>query len=313
MTAGKLQNRKPGVATRTTGAIALACLLASWLTPPGWAQGQDLSAIEIKTHKVTETIYMLEGAGGNIGISAGPDGVFMIDDQYAPLTDKIVAAISEISDKEIRFLINTHIHPDHVGGNENLGRQGVTIIGHESIRKWLAKGVFGNPPTPAIALPVITFKESVSFHLNGEEAHAYKVPNSHTDGDTIVHFIGSDVIHTGDVFRTTAYPVIDTRHGGTYRGTIETLDIIYNAAGPGTRIIPGHGEVTDRMMVATFRDMVATIGDRVQKLLDAGATLEAVIAAGVTADYDERWDYRPGFFITKDDFVATIYNELSGP
>ena len=311
MSAGILKSRKQGVA-RAGWTIALACILTSWLASPGWTQGKDFSAVEIKTYKVTDTIYMLEGAGGNIGISAGPDGVFMIDDQYAPLTDKIVAAIREISNKEIRFLINTHIHPDHVGGNENLGRQGVTIIGHESIRKWLAQGVFGNPPAPDIAMPVITFNDSVTFHLNGEEARAYKVPNSHTDGDTIVHFMGSDVIHTGDVFRTNAFPVIDTRHGGTYRGTIETLDIIYAAAGPSTRIIPGHGEITDRAMIATFRDMVATIGNRVQKLVDAGATLEAVIAARVTADYDERWDYRPGFFITKDDFVATIYKELSG-
>jgi len=309
MSAGILQIRKSGVA-RAGAATALACLLIGWLAPPGWTQGRDLSAVEIKTHKVTDTIYMLEGAGGNIGISAGPDGVFMIDDQYAPLTDKIVAAIRKISDKDIRFLINTHIHPDHTGGNENLGRQGVTIVGHESIRKWLSEGVFGNPPAPDIALPVITFKESVSFHLNGDEARAYKVPNAHTDGDTIVYFVGSDVIHTGDVFRTTAFPVIDTRHGGTYRGTIETLDLIYEAAGPRTKIIPGHGKITDREMVFTFRDMVATIGNRVQEMIYAGATLEAVIAARVTADYDERWDYRPGFFITKD---TTIYKELSGP
>lgn len=305
------QNRTSRV-WRVGAVCALMSCLAVWHVPMGWAQGRDFSAVEIKTHKVTDTIYMLEGAGGNIGISAGPDGVFMIDDQYAPLTDKIVAAIREISDKEIRFLINTHIHPDHVGGNENLGRQGVTIVGHESIRKWLAQGVFGNPPAPDIALPVITFKEGVTFHLNGEEARAYKVPNSHTDGDTIVHFVGSDVIHTGDVFRTTAFPVIDTRHGGTYRGTIEALDIIYEAAGPDTKIIPGHGHVTDRQMVATFRDMIATIGGRVQKLVDEGATLEAVLAAKVTQDYDERWDYPPGFFITKDILVTTIYNELSG-
>ena len=305
------QNRISRV-SRVGAVCALMICLAGWHVPTGWAQGRDFSAVEIKTHKVTDTIYMLEGAGGNIGISAGPDGVFMIDDQYAPLTDKIVAAIREISDKEIRFLINTHIHPDHVGGNENLGRQGVTIVGHESIRKWLAKGVFGNPPAPDIALPVITFKEGVTFHLNGEEARAYKVPNSHTDGDTIVHFVGSDVIHTGDVFRTTAFPVIDTRHGGTYRGTIAALDIIYEAAGPNTKIIPGHGHVTDRQMVATFRDMIATIGGRIHKLVDEGATLEAVLAAKVTQDYDERWDYPPGFFITKDILVTTIYNELSG-
>lgn len=311
MRVGTMRGTNLSVSRTCVVAVAVG-LLTMGVSVSSWAQGRDFSAVEIKTHKVADTIYMLEGAGGNIGISAGADGVFMIDDQYAPLTDKILAAIREISDKDIRFLINTHIHPDHVGGNENLGRQGVTIIGHQSIRKWLAEGVFGNPPAPEVALPVITFKDGVTFHLNGEEARAYKVPNSHTDGDTIVHFVGSDVIHTGDVFRTTAFPVIDTRHGGTYRGTLQTLDIIYEAAGSYTKIIPGHGEVTNRAMVATFRDMVATIGNRVQEMIDAGATLDAVIAAKVTADYDERWDYRPGFFITKDDFVATIYNELSG-
>ncbi len=154
--------------------VGAACVALSALV---WAQGRDFSAVEIKTHKVTDTIYMLEGAGGNIGVWAGSDGVFLIDDQYAPLTDKILAAIGQISDRDIRFLINTHIHPDHVGGNENLGRQGVAIIGHENIRARLMEGVFSNPPAPAVALPVITFNNALAFHINGEDARAFKVPN----------------------------------------------------------------------------------------------------------------------------------------
>ena len=299
---------------RFTRWAAAAVATGALLTPhaPAWAQDRDFSTVEIKTHQVAETIYMLEGAGGNIGVWAGDDGVFLIDDQYAPLTENILAAIAEITDRDIRFLINTHIHPDHVGGNENLGRLGVTIIGHENIRARLMAGVFDNPPAPPVALPVVTFEDAVTFHLNGEDARAFKVPNSHTDGDTVVHFTGSDVIHTGDVFRTTSYPVIDTRHGGTFRGTIETLDIILATAGPDTKIIPGHGFVTDKAMVRTFRDMVASIGDRVGALIADGRSLSEVLAAKVTADYDERWSYPEGFFFTNDRFVEIIYNELSG-
>ena len=297
--------KRNGLTIATLGALCAA------LPATAWAQGRDFSAVEIKTHQVSDTIYMLEGAGGNIGVWAGDDGVFLIDDQYAPLTEKILAAIAEISDRDVRFLINTHIHPDHVGGNENLGRRGVTIIGHDNIRTRLMEGVFNNPPAPAAALPVITFADGITFHLNGEDAHAFKVPNSHTDGDTIVHFHGSEVLHTGDVFRTTSYPVIDTRHGGTFKGTIETLDIILEVARPETKIIPGHGVVTDETMVQTFRDMVATIGNRVAALVDEGRTLEDVLAAKVTADYDERWGYPEGFFFTNDQFVEIIFNELA--
>ena len=243
-------------------AVAAGVLNLGLASSPG-AQGPDPDTVEIKIHKITETVSMLEGAGGNMGVWAGADGVFLIDDQYAPLTDKIVAAIETISDRPVRFLINTHIHPDHVGGNENLGRRGITIIGHENIRARLMAGVFDRPPAPAIALPVVTFKDGVSFHLNGDEARATKVADAHTDGDTIIHFIASDVIHTGDVFRTTSFPVIDTRHGGSYLGTLEALDMIIAMAGPNTRIIPGHGHVTDLAMVKTFRDMVADLGARV--------------------------------------------------
>lgn len=289
------------------GPALVALILA---TPAAWAQSRNFDDVAIVPHHVGGTVYMLTGAGGNMGASVGPDGVFLIDDQYAPLTDKIIAALATLSDREVRFLINTHIHPDHVGGNENLGRMGVAIVGHDTIRARLADGFRGNPPPPAVALPVITFADSVTFHLNGEDARAIKVANAHTDGDTIVHFTGADVIHTGDMFRTTSFPVIDTTHGGTYRGTLEALDQVIALAGPATKIIPGHGVITDRAMVETFRAMVAAIGDRVQSMIDDGQMLEAVVAAKVTAAYDERWDFRPGFFVTKDDLVATIYNEL---
>ena len=219
------------------------------------AQQRNFDAVQIKTHKITDTVYMLEGEGGNIGVFAGEDGVFLIDDQFAPLTDKIVAAIGEITDQDIRFLINTHIHPDHTGGNENLGKQGVTIVAHDNVRTRLAEGIFNSPPAPKEALPVITLNDTVTFHLNGETVHAFKTPNAHTDGDTVTHFQGTNVIHTGDVFRTTTYPFVDKTHGGSFQGLLDTLQLLLERAGPDTTIIPGHGVITDRAMIQTFHDI----------------------------------------------------------
>ncbi|CAN0509484.1 unnamed protein product, partial [Discosporangium mesarthrocarpum] len=169
---------------------------------------RDFSNVEIIAHPVAGSVYYLEGAGGNIGVTIGEDGVVMIDDQYAPLTDRIVAAIRELTDQEIRFLINTHVHGDHTGGNENLGRMGVIILARDEVRVRLAQ------QSPAAALPVLTYSDAITIHLNGEEVFAFPVPPAHTDGDTFIHFRDSDVIHAGDVFRTTAYPVIDTNNGG---------------------------------------------------------------------------------------------------
>jgi glyoxylase-like metal-dependent hydrolase (beta-lactamase superfamily II) len=274
------------------------------------AQERDFSAVDIKTHKITDTIYMLEGAGGNIGVSAGEDGVFLVDDQYAPLTDKIVAAIEKISDKDIRFLINTHIHPDHTGGNENFGKRGVIIVGHDNIRSRLQQSMFGRPPLPDIALPIITFNDTVTFHMNGEAVRALKLPSAHTDGDTLIHFQGSDVIHAGDVFRTTTYPYIDKAHGGSFAGMLDALALLIEMAGPNTKVIPGHGVIADRDMVETFRTMLVTIKDRMMAQIQQGKTLEEVMAANITEDYDARWAPEPGGFFSKEAFISLVYEEL---
>ena len=289
--------------------IGTLCLFL-WTSLSAVAQERDFSAVEIKTHKITDTIYMLEGAGGNIGMSAGEDGVFLIDDQFAPLTDKIVAAIKKVSDKDIRFLINTHIHPDHTGGNENFGKQGVIIVGHDNIRSRLQDSMFGRPPLPDIALPMITFNDTVTFHINGEAVRALKLPNSHTDGDTLIHFQGSDVIHVGDVFRTTTYPYIDKAHGGSFQGTLDALAILIEMAGPSTKIIPGHGDIADREMAETFRNMLVTIKDRMMEQVQQGKTLQEVMTANITEDYDERWAPKPGSFFSKESFISLVYAEL---
>ncbi len=288
--------RFPWLSSAIRGATsALVLLLCSSVAH---AQ-RDFSNVEIIAHPVAGNVYYLEGAGGNIGVTIGEDGVVMIDDQYAPLTDRIVAAIRELTDQEIRFLINTHVHGDHTGGNENLGRKGVIILARDEVRVRLAQ------QSPAAALPVLTYSEAITIHLNGEEVFAFPVPPAHTDGDTFIHFRDSDVIHAGDVFRTTAYPVIDTNNGGTLDGTLQALALLIGTAGPETRIIPGHGQVSDRLDVMAFRDMVLEVRSRVAPLVDQGMSYADVVAANPTAAYNDRYG-------DPDRFLRAVYSELGG-
>lgn len=261
-----------------------------------FAQGQDFSAVEIVPHAVQGNIHYLEGSGGNIGVSIGDDGVFMVDDQFAPLSEKIVAAIRTLSDGPIRLIVNTHIHGDHNGGNENFAAMGIPILAHDNVRSRI---VVSDPPRPESARPIITYGDSVSLHLNGETINIIKVPAAHTDGDSIIHFTGSDVIHAGDVFRTTGYPGVDAGNGGTVGGTIEALNMIIDLAGPDTQIVPGHGMVSTRDDVIEFRDMVIEVRRRLSELLEQGLSVEQVVEADATADLDERWGsferFLPGF------------------
>jgi len=260
---------------------------------------QDFSNVEIIPHHVAGSVYYLEGRGGNIGLSIGEDGIIMIDDQFAPLTDKIVAAIRSLSDGEIRFLINTHVHGDHTGGNENLGNMGVLILARDEIRVRLAQ------QSPAAALPVLTYSDAITIHLNGEEVYAFSVPPAHTDGDTFIHFKDSDVVHTGDVFRTTAFPVIDTNNGGTLKGTLEALGRLIGVAGPNTKILPGHGVVSSREDVMGFRDMLLDVSGQVEELLARNMSYEQVAAADPTTAYNAQYG-------DPDRFLRALYTELGG-
>ena len=279
-------------------AFALAAAFAVGFTPRA-QQNVDWDAVEISTHHVAGTVHYLAGQGGNIGLSVGEDGVVMIDDQFAPLTDRIVEAIGGISNGNIRFLINTHVHGDHVGGNENLGRMGVDIVARESVRLRLAERL------PAVALPVLTYNDPLTIHLNGEDVRLIPVPPAHTDGDTFIHFRGSDVLHLGDVFRTVAFPVIDRNNGGTLDGTIEALGIAAGIAGPNTKVVPGHGVVSSREDVIEFRDMVIDVGAKVSALVAGGASYDEVLAAGPTADYEAKWG-------DPQRFLTAVYAELAG-
>ena len=220
---------------------------------PAAAPPQNFDAVQITVHKVAGNVYYLEGQGGNVGILVGDDGVLMIDDQFAPLTPKLMAAIKTLSTKAIRLLVNTHVHGDHTGGNENVGKMGISILAHDNVRVRLAKGVNGGAPAPAAALPVITYADNMSLHLDGEDIEIGKFPPAHTDGDTYIRFPKADVIHVGDVFRTVGYPGVDGNNGGTVKGTIAALDMIIAMAGPNTKIIPGHGIVSTRDDIVAFR------------------------------------------------------------
>lgn len=279
------------------GALILA--VASALLPAEvYAQGR-FDNVEVVAHHVAGSVYYLAGQGGNIGVSVGEDGIVMIDDQFAPLTDKIVAAIRRISNAEIRFLINTHVHGDHTGGNENLGRMGVLILARDEVRVRLAA------QSPKDALPVLTYSDAITIHLNGGEVHAAPLAPAHTDGDSYIHFRDDDVIHAGDVFRTTGYPYIDTANGGTLWGTIDALATLIGLAGPNTLIVPGHGDVSTRDDVIEFRDMVLKVKERVAALVEDGASYDEVVAAHPTAEWDAGLD-DPGRFLT------AVYAELAG-
>jgi cyclase len=295
--------------------VVLAAALAAVAGVPArtLSQGQDFSQVQIKTTRVAAGFYTLEGSGGTIGVLAGPDGVLMVDAQYAPLSDKIVAAIRQISDGRIRFLINTHVHPDHTGGNENFGKLGATILARENLRARLAKPApqaNGQPgvPAPPAALPMITFDGPVTFHMNGEEVRLIPVPAAHTDGDTMVYFVKADALMTGDFYRSLGYPNIDRANGGTMNGMLAGFDAVIKLAGPATKIIPGHGATVDRNAVAAHRDMMIAVRDKVAALLRQNKTQEDVVAAKLTAEFDAR--VTGASPMTADRFVGQLYQEL---
>lgn len=277
------------------------------------AQDIDFERVEIETVPVAEGIYMLVGEGGNIGVSAGEDGVFLIDDQYAPLTEKIQAAIAAISNQPIRFVLNTHWHFDHTGGNENLGKAGVLIVAHDKVREYMSVDQFIEafdmklPASPPEALPVVTFNDTVTFHLNDSTIKAFHVEPAHTDGDLVVYFTEADVIHTGDVYFNGMYPFIDVAHGGSIEGTILAADRILAMAGENTKIIPGHGTLSNRAELEAYRDMLITVRDRVKAAIAKGMTVEEFIATDPTADLDAKWGEG---FLKPEQFQQIVYSDL---
>jgi cyclase len=291
------------------GFAAVLVLVAS----PVLAQQQDFSGVEIKAEKIADGIYMLTGRGGNIGLSVGKSGTCLIDDQYAPLTDKILAAIRAITPEPIRFVVNTHWHGDHTGGNENMGKTGALLVAHENVRLRMSTEQFSatfdrkTPPSPEGALPVVTFTDAVTFHWNGDEIRVYHVPPAHTDGDAVVHFVKANVVHAGDVFFNGGYPFVDVSSGGRIDGVIAAAERVLAGIDERTRIIPGHGPVGTKADLQAYHDVLKTLRDRIAKLKVEGKSRDEVIAAKPTADHDAKWGTG---FMKGDVFTGLAYDSL---
>ncbi|MFP3947567.1 MAG: MBL fold metallo-hydrolase [Longimicrobiales bacterium] len=286
--------------------LATQVLVAASMILPGIVSAQDFADVEIRTTRITESIYMLRGAGGNIGLSIGDDGAFLVDDQYAPLTDRIQEAISELTDEDVEFVINTHWHYDHSDGNENFGRAGALIIAHENSRRRMMTDQYvtvGDRRQEAYeleGLPKISFQQTMSMHLNGEDVDIFHVSNAHTNGDAIVYFRGSDVIHAGDVFVRYGIPFIDKPNGGSIQGMIAAIYRIAGLIGDDTVVIPGHGDLSTRTDLLEYGQMLTTIRDRIQEGIDAGDSLDDIIASEPLRGFPEpnvgterfiRWTY----------------------
>jgi len=271
----------------------------------------DFSKVEIKATKVAGNVYMLQGAGGNIGVSVGDDGLLIVDDQFAPLADKIRAALKGLADKKLRFILNTHWHGDHTGGNVAFGPE-ATIIAHDNVRKRLAteqkSTVFNSttPPSPKEALPVITFNDSLSVHFNGEDIRAIHFPHGHTDGDSVIFFSTSNVVHLGDDFFAGRFPFVDLESGGSVEGLVKNIGELIGKIPPTAKLIPGHGPISTLDDLKSYHRMLQQTTEIVRQKIAAGKTLDQVKSEGLPAEW-EPWGTG---FIKTDRWVETIYKSL---
>ena len=317
--------------TRTTPFFV--ALFVAALPAGAWAQGGiQYDKIEIKTDKLAPNLYMLsgsegvdpghpDGAGGRIGVLAGPDGIFMVDSQYQQIGDRVLAAVRRIDQGPIRFLVNTHIHGDHTAGNATFAKQGAVLLAREELREGMVRQpppAAGAPPRDPARLPVVTYGmgDPVRLRMNGETVELIPVRAAHTGGDTIVRFVNADVIMIGDFYRNFGYPFIDTSNGGSLKGALEGLELTMKAAGTNTRLIPGHGTYINKTDIIPYRDMILGVQSRVQQLIAQGKTLQEVLAAKVTSPYDAKV---PGGLLpagnagtSADRFVSMVYQQLKG-
>jgi cyclase len=293
---------------RKAGLSALLGLALAGL--PAAAQDRDFSKVEVKAIPVAGKIYMLEGAGGNIGVSVGSDGILIVDDQFAPLADKIRAALKGLSSGKLAFILNTHWHGDHTGGNEVFGRE-ATIIAQENVRKRLStdQEVFGDkvPAAPSQALPVITFDQSLSVHFNGEEIKVIHYPHGHTDGDSIIFFTGSNVVHMGDDFFVGRFPFVDLGSGGSVQGMTRNVEAVLGQIPDDAKIIPGHGALSDKAGLKAFLEMLKETTAIVQQRIAAGKDLKGIQAEGLP----DKWKEWGSGFIKTDLWLQTLYESLT--
>ncbi len=283
---------------------ALAAALA-----PAALRAQDFSKVEYRSTVLSERLVLLQGAGGNIALGHGADATFMVDDDFAPLTAKLQAAVAKVTPKPVQFLLNTHFHFDHTGGNEGFGAAGAVIVAHDNVRRRMSGeqliAFLGarQPAASKAGLPVVTVPTELRLHLNGEEIHAFHAPRAHTDGDLIVHFTRDGVVHMGDLFFNGIYPFIDASSGGNAEGVIAAADRVLALGDERLRIIPGHGPLADKAALRAYRDMLATVVQRIKEQRRAGKSDAEIAAAAPAAEFDERWGKG---FIKADRFVAMM-------
>jgi cyclase len=317
--------------TRQLSLLVLLVVTAASLSARVRAQGIQYDKIEIKTEKIAPNLYMLsgsenvdpghpDGAGGRIGVLAGPDGIFMVDSQYLQIGDKVLAAVRRIDPGPIRFLVNTHVHGDHTAGNATFAKLGAVLFAREELREGLARQPATTPPAPPrdpARLPVVTYGmgEPVRLRMNGEIVELIPVRAAHTGGDTMIRFVNADAIMVGDFYRNFGYPFIDTNNGGSLKGALEALELTMKIAGPNTRLIPGHGTFINRTDIIPYRDMILAVQAKVQEMIAQGKSQQEVLAAKVTAPYDPKV---PGGLLpagagtSADRFVSMVYSQLSG-
>jgi glyoxylase-like metal-dependent hydrolase (beta-lactamase superfamily II) len=306
----------PGARARARASASFVALatLAACFAPDARAQQADFSKIEYRTEKVSDGLYMLSTpVGGNLALLVGDDGAVVIDDQFDELAPKLRAAAALLTDKPIRFVINTHWHFDHTGGNAALGRNGTVIVAHGKVRERMSTTQVGTlsgkptPPSPREALPIVTFDQAVTLHLNGDDLEVTHVASAHTDGDALIRFRKANVVHMGDVFFVGSYPFIDTNSGGSYEGMIAALAQTLARIDDQTKVIPGHGPLADKAKLREFHDMLVTIRDRIVGQIRAGRSLAEVVASKPTAEFDAAW---AGNFWKPDQWVARSYTDL---
>jgi cyclase len=299
------------------GAISRGCCIAGLLgwgfTPALQAQAPDLTKVEYRSEKLTDNLFVLFGGGGNVAVLTGVDGALVVDADFVELAPKLRAAVSLISDEPVRFLIDTHFHMDHAGGNTTLGREGAVIVAHENVRKHLMTRQTVNigteivtEPSPREGLPVVTFKDGLRLHFNDEVVEVVHVGEAHTDSDSLVFFEHANVLHTGDIFMSIGFPFIDVGNGGSLDGLIAGITQALKFCDGKTRVIPGHGAVSGAVELRAYLEMLVTVRQRVAELVKKGRSVEQVLAANPTREFDERWGKG---FVTTPVFVQRVFIE----
>lgn len=293
---------------------AAVLLTVAWLSSfAAGAAAQDGDSIV--TVELGHGLAMLVGRGGNVGASLGEDGALLVDDKFAPLAPRLQQAVAKLGGGDVRFVLNTHWHGDHTGGNEAFGSAGAIVFGHANVRQRMSEDQWNpffertTPASPAAALPIVTFDRGLTLHLNGETVEVLAVGPAHTDGDALVVFRGANVIHMGDVYFNGLYPFVDLASGGSIDGVIRALEVGLSHADAETKIIPGHGPLADRTSLVAYRDMLAAVRDAVKVEVAAGKSVDEVIASRPSRPYDEKWG---GGFVSPDDFVRMVHASLSG-